>query len=153
MFNLHDPLIQSIALGTGILLYTTIYRYGEWDMFVPKLVAIYGILGLGLVVWNQISNVHRQSLFTLVVDDIKTVMILETLHFLGIAVSMAVYRVFFHRLGKFPGPFWARVSNFYITGLSAKSLHLHLEVQALHNQYGDLIRVGKWSNQTFCDRS
>ncbi|KAE8405503.1 cytochrome P450 [Aspergillus pseudonomiae] len=55
---------------------------------------------------------------------------------------MLFYRAFWHRLGGYPGPFLARLSNFYVTSLSAKSLHLYEEVRELHRQYGDYVRLG-----------
>jgi hypothetical protein len=54
-----------------------------------------------------------------------------------------VYRGLFHRLNRFPGPFFARFSNFYVTSLSAKKLHLYEEVQRLHEQHGDYVRLGR----------
>ncbi|KAJ5308716.1 Cytochrome P450 [Penicillium antarcticum] len=55
---------------------------------------------------------------------------------------MLVYRAFLHRLSRFPGPFFARLSNFYVTVLSGKKLQLCDEIQKLHHQYGDYVRVG-----------
>ncbi|KAK5997675.1 Cytochrome P450 monooxygenase orf5 [Cladobotryum mycophilum] len=63
-------------------------------------------------------------------------------HACGLYSSMLVYRAFFHRLGRYPGPFLARLSNFYITAKSIKKLHLFEEVQKLHAQYGDIVRLG-----------
>lgn len=43
---------------------------------------------------------------------------------------------FFHRLSRFPGPFLARLGNFYIM---ARVLRTHQEysvLQSLHNKYG-----------------
>jgi len=57
--------------------------------------------------------------------------------------SMLIYRVFFHRLNRFPGPFLARLSNFSATGLSSKDLHLYEEVQKLHKKYGDVVQLDK----------
>ncbi|KAL5337622.1 cytochrome P450 [Aspergillus crustosus] len=50
---------------------------------------------------------------------------------------MLFYRAFWHRLSSFPGPFWARLTNLYVTALSAKRLRLYEEIQKLHQQYGD----------------
>ncbi|KAJ5758202.1 Cytochrome P450 [Penicillium nucicola] len=55
---------------------------------------------------------------------------------------MLVYRAFLHRLSRFPGPFLARLSNFYVTALSGKKLQLCDEIQKLHQQYGDYVRIG-----------
>ncbi|KND90425.1 Tryprostatin B 6-hydroxylase [Tolypocladium ophioglossoides CBS 100239] len=60
----------------------------------------------------------------------------------GIFSSVLVYRAAFHRLNRFPGPFLARLSNLYVTLLSVKKFHLYEEIQALHHEYGDIVRVG-----------
>ncbi|KAJ5166267.1 uncharacterized protein N7482_005048, partial [Penicillium canariense] len=63
-------------------------------------------------------------------------------HILGIYTSILFYRVFWHRLNCFPGPFLAKLSNFYVTWLSAKKLQLFEEAEKLHRQYGDYVRIG-----------
>jgi cytochrome P450 family 628 len=60
----------------------------------------------------------------------------------GLYSSMPLYRAFFHQLSVYPGPFLARLSNFYITAKSVKKLHLFEVVQKLHAQYGDYVRIG-----------
>lgn len=55
---------------------------------------------------------------------------------------MVIYRAFFHRIRHFPGPFWAGVSRFYAFGLAAKNLQYNVELQKLHEEYGDFIRTG-----------
>ncbi|KIX99293.1 uncharacterized protein Z520_04869 [Fonsecaea multimorphosa CBS 102226] len=56
------------------------------------------------------------------------------------ATSIFIYRVFFHRLRAFPGPFWARV-----TKLWTRESHLrgeyHRDSLELHHKYGDIVRV------------
>ena len=64
-------------------------------------------------------------------------------HILAIYGSMLIYRAFFHRLRKFPGPFLARLSNFHVAGLSAKKVQLYEETERLHKLYGDYVRLGK----------
>ena len=140
MLDFHDPLYQLLAFGSGVLLHTTLYRHGEWDLFVPSLFGLYGLLSLCVVGWDQLSSPRtKDSLF----GAFKGVACLDTSHILGIALSMTVYRLWFHRLKKFPGPFWARISNVYLTLLTAKKLHAYSEVEALHQKYGDIVRVGE----------
>ncbi|KAF4545568.1 Cytochrome P450 [Lasiodiplodia theobromae] len=55
---------------------------------------------------------------------------------------MATYRLFFHRLRKFPGPFGAKLSRFYVTLTSAKKVQYHEEIKKWHEKYGDFIRTG-----------
>lgn len=60
----------------------------------------------------------------------------------GLVLSILVYRVFFHRLHRFPGPFAAKVSRAYAARASANKLQMHLATQRLHDQYGDFVRTG-----------
>jgi cytochrome P450 len=55
-------------------------------------------------------------------------------------VSVVVYRLFFHPLAKYPGPFWARITQ-WPEGISAWRLRRHLDLQQLHERYGDVVRI------------
>ena len=66
-------------------------------------------------------------------------------HILGIYISYFFTGGFFHRLSRFPGPVLAKLSNFYVTSLSAKSFQLFKEVEKLHKRYGDYVRIGMYS--------
>lgn len=61
----------------------------------------------------------------------------------GLFGSMLVYRAWFHRLRRFPGPLGARLSRFYRVLRDARRLQAHLEDQRLHEKYGDFVRVGE----------
>jgi len=38
----------------------------------------------------------------------------------------------------------ARISNLFVTWLSARNLPLYEETQRLHEKYGDYVRLGSW---------
>ncbi|ETS80880.1 hypothetical protein PFICI_08409 [Pestalotiopsis fici W106-1] len=57
-------------------------------------------------------------------------------------LSIAVYRLGFHRCSKFPGPIGARVSRFYATYLSLKNVQYYRELEKMHTKYGDFVRTG-----------
>jgi hypothetical protein len=61
----------------------------------------------------------------------------------GLFSSMVIYRLFFHRLRKFPGPFGAKITRFYPVYLSAKKQQYILDLQGFHRKYGDVVRTGK----------
>lgn len=56
--------------------------------------------------------------------------------------SMLVYRGFFHRLHKFPGPSRAKYTKFWHS-FAAADMFWYKTVKKLHAQYGDFVRTGK----------
>lgn len=120
------------ALG-GVTAHLLVFRRGEWDMearyiFIGHLVAIAGACTMSDILMGISSGAMAG---------------LAGCYIGGLYLSMLLYRAFFHRLSKYPGPFLARLSNFYVTALSVKKLHLFAEVQELHSQYGDYVRLGR----------
>ncbi|OJD30040.1 cytochrome p450 [Diplodia corticola] len=61
---------------------------------------------------------------------------------LGLAASILAYRLLFHSLRKFPGPKYAAASRFYAMFLACKNTQYSDEVEKLHKQYGDFVRIG-----------
>ena len=61
----------------------------------------------------------------------------------GAFTSTIVYRLFFHRLRRFPGPIMARVSKFY--GIyCARNWKMHEEYDDVLKKYGDIVRIGEY---------
>ncbi|OQV00250.1 hypothetical protein CLAIMM_05773 isoform 2 [Cladophialophora immunda] len=58
---------------------------------------------------------------------------------IGYVVVKSIYRVYFHPLAKYPGPFWAKVTSLYdfYQALSERRAHNFL---ALHKKYGPIVR-------------
>jgi hypothetical protein len=67
---------------------------------------------------------------------------LYTIYFGTLFTSIIVYRAFFHRLRKFPGPFMARITNFYNVAITTPKIRYFIEVEKIHKQYGDYVRLG-----------
>jgi hypothetical protein len=61
---------------------------------------------------------------------------------IAVLASMSIYRLFFHRCGKFPGPRLASLTRFYATYLAGKDVTFYKEIGKLHEQYGDFVRIG-----------
>jgi hypothetical protein len=62
----------------------------------------------------------------------------------AVLLSIAIYRVVFHRCRKFPGPLPAKISRFYAAYLSAKDVQYFKELAKVHAQYGDFVRTGEF---------
>lgn len=67
--------------------------------------------------------------------------ILTSAFFIGLWGSMTVYRVLFHRLRTFPGPFGARVSKLWHVAQLGKYDN-YKRLDKWHHQYGDYVRIG-----------
>ena len=61
----------------------------------------------------------------------------------GVGAATMIYRSFFHRLRRFPGPWGAKVSRLYSVWISKRSgFKYHLELEKLHVEFGDFVRTG-----------
>lgn len=136
--SLTDRTAHVVALLAGVFAHLLFFRLGEWDLYVPGLA-----LGTAIADAGASYALTRACPSVTLTDALKTVSSLVGLSIAGVYASMLVYRAAFHRLNRFPGPFMARLTNFYITSRSIKKFRLFEEVQALHKQYGDIVRIGK----------
>jgi hypothetical protein len=60
----------------------------------------------------------------------------------GLLGSISIYRLLFHRLRNFSGPFGAKITKFHATRLAAKDVQYYKELERMHEQYGDIVRTG-----------
>ncbi|KAH8649991.1 benzoate 4-monooxygenase cytochrome P450 [Xylariales sp. PMI_506] len=127
------------AFALGVALHIFVFRIGEWDLWTTQFVVAFLATQLVSVAASAFGS---SGAFAATLTAFIPIYKLAWSLLLGIWTSMLIYRGFFHRLSRFPGPFAARLSNFYVTWLSAKKLHLYEEVQELHKRYGDYIRLG-----------
>lgn len=132
---------QNFAFFAGVFLHLAVYRRGEWDLAVPKLCFFYAAVQAALIGYEHFASIdsHNSKSLALAVQKVAWI---SFCHLMGIFLSMLTYRLALHPLRSFPGPFWARISNFYVTLLSARKLHLYEEVESLHEKYGDFVRLG-----------
>ncbi|KAH6841573.1 cytochrome P450 [Alternaria alternata] len=56
-----------------------------------------------------------------------------------IIILQVVYRLYFHPLAKYPGPFLARCTSWY-GAYQSYTGNIHLDVQRCHEKYGDVVR-------------
>lgn len=119
----------------GLLSHVLLFIHGEWHMWAPRL--FWGAICTSVAISTLLLS-HGRLMACMTVWEI--VLPLLT-YLLGLFGSIEVYRVFFHRLRHFPGPFWARVSKFWHVYQCTDSKN-HLLLDRLFKQYGPLVRTG-----------
>ena len=60
---------------------------------------------------------------------------------IALPVGWAIYNIYIHPLNKFPGPKLAAISELYYIYWTING-RLHLKLKHLHDQYGDVVRIG-----------
>ncbi|KAF2757126.1 cytochrome p450 monooxygenase [Pseudovirgaria hyperparasitica] len=131
--------LQVLAVLGGVAAHVSLFRVGEWDRSLPKIAGT--LITANLAAAAVISYVLTNGGIS-VAGALKDTSKLTAWWVVGVYASMLIYRVFFHRLHRFPGPFMGRVSNLNTTRLSVKEFKLFKEIQALHKKHGDFVRIG-----------
>jgi hypothetical protein len=126
----------SVAALAGLLSHHTVFRPYEIDGAAWELLFLYFASFGGL--WAATVRVFGCDILAAL---LRTLLVATTYN-VSLAASVLVYRAFFHRLRRFPGPFNARLSRFYAFHKAAKSMRGCEDVQKLHAQYGDFVRIG-----------
>jgi len=123
----------SSVLGVSYHLAT---RHLEPDYVLPQLFGLYGLVFAG------ITYVFSQPTGSLL-DGLRKAGMAAAGFNTALAASIVVYRLFFHRLGGFKGPLPARATKFYFLMRIWKRCQAHVELQRLHAQFGDFVRIGE----------
>ncbi|ORX94170.1 cytochrome P450 [Clohesyomyces aquaticus] len=118
--------VHFIAVGVGILAHQGVFIRGEWHLRGPYVVLL-----------------HLTVLFVSVglTGNLQTPLYHGALYLFGLFGSMVIYRIFFHRLRKFPGPTGAAVSKLWHVWKCRNSQN-HLVLESLYKTYGQFVRTG-----------
>jgi hypothetical protein len=132
--NLSTTFLTAAALGVLSHLVTldVVWDFKIW-LLLKSYAAGLGALLLAFVITLGYSPLSAMAMTIYVAASFNV----------GVISSMVIYRLFFHRLRKFPGPFWAKISRFYSVYISKKRMQYFLDLQELHRTYGDVVRTGK----------
>ncbi|KAL1968539.1 hypothetical protein VTN77DRAFT_1749 [Rasamsonia byssochlamydoides] len=103
---------------------------------------IWSLLGLYVTLWIVLTGLYVNVCDLRLLQAIGNASLCGLFFNIGLTVSIAIYRLFFHRTRHFPGPFGSKLSRFYAIWLSSKSIQYHFELQKLHEKYGDFVRTG-----------
>lgn len=129
-----------LGLGAlaGLVAHNGLFKYYEWHVHAPGIVMAHAsILSLSLI--GSIYCGETESITLL-----QNSLLVGLSYCASLFTSIAVYRLFFHRLtyAGFPGPIPARLSKLWHVWACRTSQN-HLVLADLHRKYGDFIRTGR----------
>lgn len=128
----------AIAATVGVASHQCIFITGEWHMAAPRVLKLHLFFSLAIFLGETLS---LDSMSAQAVAGHSLAIILA--YGFALASSMVLYRVFLHRLRKFPGPFWASVSKLWHVRMCIQtSSQNHLVLDDLNKKYGDFVRTG-----------
>jgi hypothetical protein len=130
------PNMARNAVLAGVLSHLLVFIYGEWDIYAHLVALGFAIVHSALFLYlGVVEGLSWKASLGLVS--------LESASYgAGLFGSIVIYRAFFHRLRKFPGPRFAGLTAFW----SFKEVLFHRfqwfrRVEQLHNTYGDFVRT------------
>ena len=126
-----------VAAVAGILSHNLIFIRNEHHIRAPQIFHFFLLLSLFFLIgeariWavNDAGQAAQASAFIILSYGAS------------LFTSITIYRIFFHKLRKFPGPIGARVSKFWHVGKLLRQPNFKV-LDELHQQYGDFVRTGE----------
>ncbi|VDC00540.1 unnamed protein product [Peniophora sp. CBMAI 1063] len=128
----------SPAAVAALFFGATLVTYLCFKRFEPGHESPFSLGALLFLIPSLLTAVLRLRFFSYM----SAVALAYSVHYTLIIAYTVIYRLSpFHPLAQYPGPILPRISKWYSTYV-CKTGHLHLWYQQLHNQYGDIVRVG-----------
>ena len=126
---------MAFAAIAGTCSHLFLYIRGEWDLVAPSLLRVYLLLS---VLMLSLQGVYHHFRLQPAIADTMT---LIGTYAMTLFFSMTIYRVFFHGLRQYPGPWLARVTKFWQVFHTLQSQN-HVLLNDLQDKYGDFVRTG-----------
>ncbi|KAL8675594.1 MAG: hypothetical protein Q9168_000106 [Polycauliona sp. 1 TL-2023] len=128
------PLDLLISATAGALSHLVYFNRGEHHLYGTTYLLVYSLI------WT-ISAIALNQGGASVDEAVARVTVCMFSYFVGLYSSLMLYRSIFHPLNKFPGPFAARLSKFWLSA-HVKNRAAFRTIHRLHEEYGDFVRVG-----------
>ena len=119
----------------GVFAHHVLFIHGEWHLWAPTLVSIHVISG-GLLVAIEVALKGNSKGTKL------NALIAISCYLISLSTSIAIYRIYFHRLRHFPGPRLAAATKLWHVWQCRDSRN-HLVLEKLRQKYGPFVRTGR----------
>ena len=128
------PLECIAAVAAGVVSHLYYFNRGEHHLYGAVYVQVFTAVYVAVTLLFYLQG-HSTG------EALAQVTKIALFYLAGLYTSLLTYRSLFHPLNKFPGPFGARISNFWLSS-HLKDGDAFRKVQQLHEKYGDFVRVG-----------
>ena len=126
-------LLLAAALA-GVAVHLGIFIRGEWHLVVHWIVLAHA--SLFLLLWASLTRYDASTL-----NPLFTSTVLFTCYVQSLWASIVIYRLYFHKLRRFPGPKLGAATKFWHVWQSRNSKN-HLVMWNLFDTYGTVVRTG-----------
>lgn len=116
----------------GVIMHLGFFIRGEWHLRAATIFLAHALVFILLLAKQLVSGLSIWS----------GVALPFLVYLCGLLVSMATYRLFFHRLTYFPGPRLAALSKLWHVWLCRNSKN-HLVLDSWRQKYGTFVRTGQ----------
>ena len=128
-------IICIFAAGAGVVSHLGWFIRGEHDLYARSY--LLGWLGLQAAAFFFLTRIANYSYLSALIP----LNFVSLSYLSALSASIITYRIFFHRLRSFPGPFSWKVSKLVQVGVNSDAKgYLHLD--KLHQRYGNFVRIG-----------
>lgn len=129
------PYSLGVAAISGLALHVFYFRHSEHHMYGVRYLQV----GFCLFVGSVLCLVKGWSYSPRVA--LEYVWFHGCACLAGLYASLVAYRLFWHPLQSFPGPFWARITSLWFC-TQIENGDAHKKILALHRIYGLFVRIG-----------
>jgi hypothetical protein len=130
-----NPPNYTVAAIVGVLSHVLYFIHGHRSSEVTRIIVSHIVVGLAITAKHISSHGYSTG-----VSNSST---LCATYLVALFSSIITYRLFFHRLSRFPGPFAAKITKWYGPYL-ARNGQMHFEHSDIIKRYGSMVRFGKF---------
>ncbi|KAI1274721.1 cytochrome P450 monooxygenase-like protein [Xylaria sp. FL0933] len=127
----HLPLL---AIAAGVVAHHGLFRHGEWHLHGPHIIAGHFVLGAATAYYLSYLDDALTGVFGRLAG-------LAVAYLGGLFSSMAIYRLYFHRLSSFHGPKLAAITKLWHVWHVRDSTNFLFQ-EKIHKKYGTIVRTG-----------
>ncbi|KIX98606.1 uncharacterized protein Z520_05907 [Fonsecaea multimorphosa CBS 102226] len=127
--------LLNVSSGSLLIALGSHFAFRHKEPTVPQFLSFVTALQVILCfLWRTSSDLNDLGLISLVST-------FNICYFAGLGSSIAIYRLFFHPLRKYPGPVLGKLSKFHFSYICGTG-NSHRYLESLHQKYGDIVRYG-----------